>query len=371
MSGLTRAILILGSLLAVQVIVILLLPKEGEATTAKTDDAAVAGREPFSGIDAKAVRGVTVTGGDGKVVDLAATVKKDGDKDITSWALANRDQFAARTADVERILDAAKRIRFSRVISRQPKRYARLNVADGVTHARVVITGEGGKRLADFRVGESKDMNSVHVRVEGDPAVYEASGVSTWDFPTSLSGLVDSGFVDLPADQVVRVKLTGATPADTLDVMKEVPASRPTSAPTESAPTSAPTETKPEPRWITGTLDHLPLDKTKVESWIRGLCRINLGEPIGKARRPEYGFEKPTAAAVITFADGKEVTITIGAERKEEKDYYLTATDKDFVVTVASWNVTDQFQKKLKDLQPPAPGEAPAPAPHDHDHDHR
>jgi hypothetical protein len=378
---LSRVNVILAAVLVVQAIVVFALPKQGAATKTGTKDANVAGRKPFAPIEAKDVRGITITSGEGKTIRLAATVKQEGGQDVTSWAIADRDGFPARTADVEKIIDAAKKIELSRVITRQPKRYARLNVADGVTHARVQITGEGGAPLADFRIGESKDFSSVYVRMEHDDAVYEATGPSTWEFPTTVSGLVDATFVDAPLEQVARVKLTSAT--EMFDIVKEIPPSRPESAPAdtrtsettpasmpESGPATRAAETKPEPKWVVASNPSRVLDKTKVESWIRGLTRINLGEPIGKEKKPEYGFDKPTATATLVFSDGKEIVLTVGAERKEERDYYFTATGKDFVVTIASWNVTDQFQKKLADLEA---GSTPAvPGPDDHEgHDHR
>jgi Domain of unknown function (DUF4340) len=367
MSKLVKANLIMLGLLLVQAIVIVALPKEGASAKAADDDTAVAGRQPYSSVQAKDARAVTITSGDGKVVKLSGGAAKEGDKDVTTWVLANRDGFPARAADVEKIIDAVKKITLSRVITRQEKRYARLKVADGVMHARVQIAGEGGRTLSDFRLGEG-DFNSVHLRIEGDPAVYEATGVSTWEFPVAVSGLVDTSFLDLPADQVVKVRVSHA--AEMFDVVKEAPESRPESQPasrgTDTGPATRGTETKPEPRWVSGGKT---LDKTKVDSWIRALTRVSLGDPIGKEKKPEYGFEKPTATVVLTMADGKETTIVVGAERKEEHDYYLTATGKDFVVTVASWSATDQFQKKLKDLLPGTPS-ATAPGHEDHD-DHR
>jgi hypothetical protein len=364
MSSLTRANLVLLAVLVVQAIVIVALPGEDAGQAAPRDDAGVAGRQPFAAIDSKEVRALTLTSGDGKVLRLEGATPKEGE--AVTWSVASRDGFPARTADVEKIVEAAKKVRFVRVITRQEKRYAKLSVADGVMHARVQVEAAGGRKLADFRIGESKDFSSVHVRLEGDPAVYEAKDVSTWEFPVSVSGLVDTAFLDLPADQVVRVRLAAGSEA--FEILKEVPESRPDSRPVETrgvdtGPATRAAETRPEARWVAAADPATALDKTKVESWIRGLARINLSEPIGKTAKPEYGFDKPTSKATLVFADGKEVTITIGAERKDERDSYMTATGKDFVVTASSWNVTDQFQKKLKDL---AAGGTPAP---DHDHD--
>jgi hypothetical protein len=370
MSKLVKANLIMLGLLLVQVIVLVALPKEGEAADTRKDDAAVAGTQPFGSVKAADARAITITSGEGKTVKLVGTAKKEDGKDVVTWVLADRDGFPARTADVEKIVDALGKIKLTRVMTRQEKRYARLKVSDAAMHARVQVAGEGGKSLADFRLGEG-DFNTIHLRIGSDPAVYEATGVSTWELPVAVGGLVDTGFMDLPADQVVKVSVK--TAEEMYDVVKEVPESRPASRPesqgAETGPTSRGTDTqpqpKPEPKWVSGGKT---LDKTKVDSWIRGLTRFSLSDPVGKEKKPEYGFDKPTSTVTLTMADGKETTIVVGAERQEQHDYYVTATGKDFVVTVAGWNVTDQFQKKQKDLLPGTPS---ATDPGHEGHDHR
>ena len=85
---------------------------------------------------------------------------------------------------------------------------------------------------------------------------------------------------------------------ETFEVVKETPASRPASQPesqSESGPASRGPETKPEPKWVVAGAADQTLDKSKVESWIKGLARVTLSDPIGTEKKPEYGFEKPTA----------------------------------------------------------------------------
>ncbi len=351
-----RTNLFLAGVLVLQIILLIFIPR-GAASTPSTSakDASIAGTKPFSGIDQARVRGITINGEGGKLVKLAAEVKKEGDKDVTNWTVASRDGYPARTDDCNRIVEALKKVTYSRVITRQEKRYAGLNVADGVCRARVTIEGEGGKPLADVYIGDSRDSNGVYVRVAGDPAVYQASGAAAYDFPTSISGLVDSKFLDTPLDQIASIKLINAT--ETYEIRHEKPASVPTE--------TKGTDSKPvEPVWMTVEAKPQTLDKAKVEALARSLGTLYMSEPVSKSIKPEFGFDKPTATAVIRTNDGKETTIKIGAERKDEKDYYAQVSGKDFVVTVGSYNVTDYFQKKLKDL---LPGTTPDDG-HDHDH---
>ncbi len=374
-SSLSRTNLILAAALVVQIVLLFIVSGDDDgAPGATAKDASIAGHKPFSALETKDVREIIIQNDEGRTLRLQSTMTKEGDKETTAWSLADRDSYPAKTPDVERIIEAVKKIALSRVITRQEKRYAGLKVAEGVAKAHVTLKGEGGRTLADLHVGEGRDFNSIHLRMAGDPAVYQASGPATYDFPTTTGGLVDSAFLDVPVDQVARVKLVHG--GDVLEVVKEAPATKPATQPTETAPSTQPAETQPTEtkpaaaRWVTVGEKPEVLDTTKVEAWIRSLGRVSLAEPVGKTRKPEHGFEQPTSVATLATADGKETVITIGAERKEERDYYATATGKDFVVTVASYNVTDYFQKKVKDLLPSGTTE-PGHEGHDHEAEDR
>lgn len=348
----TKTNLALAAALVAQILALLFVGGDSEAPTAKARVDAVAGVKPFAALELKDVAAIVCKKREAAAIRLEKSTVKDGDKETTSWVLADRDRFPAKAVEAEKIVDGLKKLTLSRVLTRHPKRYAGLNVADGASDLKIVVLAADGRTLAEAYVGEARDFNQIHLRKAGDDAVYAASGASTFDFPAEAQSVAETKFMDLDATKIVAFKVTNESGA--YEAVRETPASRPASRPEsgpESGPASAPAEA-PKPYWITRGDAPQKLDDGKVESWLRGLAACSLSEPVGKERKPEHGFDKPAAVVTLTTDDGKTATLTVGAERKEQFDWYVTATGKDHVVTVKSYNVTDWFKKALKDLAP-------------------
>lgn len=320
--------------------------------TRSKDDAAVAGSKPFASLDVKNVTAIACKKRESAGIRLEKETKKDGDKETTSWVIADRDRAPAKASESERLIESLKKITLNRVITRQPKRYAGLNVSDDAADLRVTVYGAGGAVLADVYVGEARDFSSIQLRKAGDDAVYGATGAALYDFGAEAQSVAEQEFLKLDLAKIVGFKVVNET--GTYEAAKETPASQPTSRP-ESQPESAPA-VAPAPYWITKGEKAEKLDLNKVETWLRGVAALNLSEPVGRERKPEYGLDKPTATLVLRTDDGKETTVTIGAERKDQYDWYAAATGVERVVTVKAYNVTDWFKKPLKDLLPTAPG---------------
>lgn len=362
--SLTKTNAILGVLFVVQVILLVTTGGSDAATGAGAKKAeAVAGTKPFSAIKAADVRSLVITTGDGKSISVAGEEVKEGDKTTMKWTLADRDGYPAKGTEIDHIVESLNKATLTRSITNQEKRYAGLKVADAAFDIHVVAKGAEGKVLADFFVGETKDYNAASLRKVGDASVYRTVGLSKYDLPVDPSQFVDTAFMSVPVESVVRVRLQHD--GKTFEIAKEAPASKPASQPTSQPVESQPASKPAEPVWMTVGDKPEMLDKSKVESWIRGIATLAMSEPVGKAQKPEHGFDKPTAVVMLGTADGKQTTVTVGAERKDPGDYFVTATGKDHVVTVRAYNVTDWSKKESKDLLPGKPG-APPDMPEDH-----
>lgn len=334
-------------LLVALVVQVGVLATRGDGTSAtetSLKETGVAGRKPFAELSTDSVREILISGSDKKIHAVRRTTKT-GETATSSWVLADRDDHPAKAAEAEKVIDTLRRATFSRVLSRAAKRHAGLGVGDSNASIRCTLKGDDGKLLADVFLGESRQANSTHFRMAGDDNVYAAADVNTWSFPNDASAWVDASWLDIPTDQVTKVRLTHD--GRVIEIHKDAPASKPESAPAEP----------PAATWtVKEGGDGHPVDASKVEAWIRGLGQLTMADPVGKSRKPEHGFEKPTATATLVTADGKETVILIGAERKPQGDYHATATGRDYVVTLRSWTVNDNFKKKFEDLEPTSEG---------------
>lgn len=348
----TKTNVTLAALFAAQLVVLWIVGATEEAPAARSAaDAAVAGKKPFAALAVDAVASIECKKREAAAIRLEKTTRKEGDQEKTTWSLADRDGAPAQAAKAEELLATLKKIALTRVVTRQPKRYAGLNVADEATDLHVVVKAADGRVLADVRLGEARDYASLHARFAGDDAVYATTGAGLYDFAAEAQSIAETEFLKLDPTKIVGVKVKhdGAD----FEAVRETPASRPAGAESraESGPTSQPA-TPAAPYWITKGATPEKLDSGKMETWLRGVAQLSLSEPVGKERKPEYGFEKPSAVLVLTLDDGREIEVKIGAERKDQYDWYAVASGVDRVVTVKSYNVTDWFKKAVKDLLP-------------------
>lgn len=357
----TKTNIVLAAACVAQIVALLVVGSLSETPLARSkEDAAIAGKKPFATFTADDVFAIECKKREADGMRLEKELKKVGDKDAVSWVIADRDRAPARTANVDELVSTLRKITLSNIVTRQPKRYAGLNVADDAADLRLVAYGKDGKKLADVYLGETKNYTSLNVRFAGDDAVYASSGAGYQDFAAEVQSVAETEFLKLDAAKIVGVKVKHE--GTEFEAVKVVPASRPTapeSGPT-SRPESGPTPPPPAPYWTTKGASPETLDVTKMETWLKGVAQLSLSEPVGRERKPEYGLDRPSATLVLTTDDGKETVIAIGAERKDKYDWYATATGVERVVTVKSYNVTDWFKKAIKDLQPTVGGHSGA-----------
>jgi hypothetical protein len=226
----TKTNVALAGLLVVQTVVLAIVgfSKEAPPTRSK-EDAAVSGRAPFASLDLSKIRAIEAKKRDAEPVRLEKSTTKDGDKEVVSWTIVDRDGHPAKTSEVDRTVEALKKLVYSRVVTRRPTRYAALNVADESADARLKVIGDDGTVLADVFLGESKDYKSMHVRVAGDDAVYAASGAGLYDFAAEAQSLAETKLLDVELEAVVGFSATNET--GTYEAELVVPESAPTSRP--------------------------------------------------------------------------------------------------------------------------------------------
>ena len=283
----SQANLILLGILVVQLIVIVLLPKRGRGV-GRAKRGRRGGRGPAAlRVDRHAAARARVTITSRRRQGREARGRRPRRRATrTSSAGCSRTATGSRRARPTSTRSSTRRGRSgSRASSaRQEKRYARLNVADGVMHARVAGRRRG--RQDASRISASARARTSARCTSASRAIRPSTRRPAFRPGSSrrrVSGLVEN-VVPRPADGPGR---EGEAHVRRRDVRRrEGDAREPARvaarrAQPRAAPASRGPETKPEPK--RAALDPAtrtsPLDKTKVESWIRGLARINLGEP--------------------------------------------------------------------------------------------
>src|SRR5690606_5261205 len=123
-------------------------------------------------------------------------MKKDGD----DWQLA--DGKRADEVAIGRLLEAIPKIESSTVVTRNPERFAELEVDDekGTT----IVAAAGDRELAEFTVGKSA-RGGAHVRV--DDTVYAVRGVFPSVFVREPDQWIEKKLFDVEREDVERIEV--------------------------------------------------------------------------------------------------------------------------------------------------------------------
>jgi hypothetical protein len=254
----------LAGTLVVQIVLIALV------TIGSAPTAAVAPHALFPALASLTPAKVEVEEGKDKSVVLERTA--------SGWALET-DGYPVDASKMNTLLQSLKSLEVRAPVVSSRKYHPALKVSDDTFERRVrVWDAGGGDPKVDLLVGTSPKYGVTHVRAEGQDAVYEAAGLSTYDLRADGNAWVDTAFVNVPFDEVTGIKVRNAKGAFELEK---------NGADWTVAPASAAHGKK--------------LDRTKAEAFIRSVASMRMSEPAGSSTDPSYGLAEPAATVEIAY----------------------------------------------------------------------
>ncbi len=281
-----------------------------------------AGSRPVFGFDADKIVSLKIKakprGKSGKEAQTLQLAKKDG-----GWVVADRDDFPADKDKVQKVLDQLLELKIGGALASNPANHNQLKVGER-DYDRVVTLGTD-KEAKTVIVG-SGPASSVNLRFQGKDEVYRARGMSVWAINDSVSGYVDTKYIEVDKEKLSQAVVSNET--GRLSFAKE------------------------GDKWV---LAELPpgetLDENKVKTFINKLTTLNLQEPVGRQQKAEYGITG--GSEVFLVSDGEEEAVSrryvIGAFR-DEQSLYAKADDNDWVVAVSKWSAEDIRKKGAADF---------------------
>ena len=138
------------------------------------------------------------------------------DREGGAWRARERHGFEADSEKVANLLIALARMTKLEGKTKDPARYARLEVEDpkdaDAASRQVTLIDDAGKQLADVVLGKRQfnmgtQGNNTYVRLAGDPQVWLASG-EVDDSATGVSSWLKKDVIDVASAQVARVTVT-------------------------------------------------------------------------------------------------------------------------------------------------------------------
>lgn len=160
----------------------------------------------------------------GKIGRMVITPKKDSDgriielkKDKDVWEVTDK-KFAADMTAVNHLLDAARNLRLSALISESAD-LVRYDLDE--TRAIGVRVSSGKETLLEFKIGKTAPSgNHTFVMLEGDTRIYQADGSFRNAFDTTVDALRDKRVLTFKEEAIKRITLEKGGVSKVLDAVQ-------------------------------------------------------------------------------------------------------------------------------------------------------
>ena len=317
----TRTHRILTAALALQVVLALavfILPLLTSATGASA---------PLLGaLTAADITGLSVVDADGNSVDLA---KKDG-----AWVVPGADDYPADTSKIEAFLGRVVGIQTNPLVTRTSASHRQLQVAGDDFQRRLILTlGDGSVRT--LFLGTSS-AGGGHIRLDGQDEVYLARGLNSFEAGAQVSSWIDTQYFSIAQDTLTAVKIENAN--GTLEFEKDASGN-----------------------WtMKGLARGEEFNPNNFTTLLTRLSSLSMSRPLGKAAKPEYGLDAPSAVVTVVAGE-KTYTLRVGAKDETDNTYVLGSSESAFIVR-APFFALDDFVNRARGtyLQPTPTPEATA-----------
>jgi Domain of unknown function (DUF4340) len=251
---------------------------------------------------------LTIEGPDGKKVVLQ--------KQAGNWLLPDESGFPADANKVKELFTHLAAVKTGPMVSKTHESRERFKVADDGFERRVTLAA-GDKTLARIYLGDAPSPRQVHLRRDGENAVYDVD-LGTWEFPVDPAAWEDKGVLHLAQQDIRSVEAGGlmlthaAAPATT------------------AADVAKPAAAKPAPGWqaAQGLKKGETLNASAADTLAQRIANLDIGSVLGRADQPEYGLANPQLQLAVTRADGHRIEYRLGRMSKGQ-DYALKSSARD------------------------------------------
>lgn len=261
------------------------------------------------------------------------------EKQAGKWVLASGGGYPALENKVSELLGKLAAVQAGAPVTEKPDHHRALEVGkEGFQRELTVEPGPGGKSLRLY-LGSSAGIKDVHLRVDGENAVYLVKDLSPWDAGTAAADWVATDYFKAERDRIVALTLENAE--GKLELTKG-----------EGGTWS-----------VAGLGEEAKVKQSEVDSLLGTASAVALQEPVGRAVLAQHGLEKPAATLTVEVeektADEKKkdgaparrtrLVLRVGAKQGEA--YYAKSDGSPFVVKVGTWSVEPLLKKKAADLE--------------------
>jgi hypothetical protein len=193
------------------------------------------------------------------------------------WVLPDADNYPLDAAQVESFLAKLASITTSSSVAQTADSHRRLQVAEGDFVRRIDLALEGGRHIVLY-LGSSPSFGAIHVRREGDDAVYLTTGVAVSDASATAGSWVDPVYSSVPQDEIRTVEIANGAGAWTFVKLDD------------------------EMWSLTDLSSGETVDQSAVTALLNRIATLRMTEPVGEQIQANHGFDSPSANVTIRSA---------------------------------------------------------------------
>ncbi len=147
---------------------------------------------------ADALSALSIRGG---ADDVPVALARVGD----AWTVASAHGYPAKATQMDKVLTALGEATLGRPVTENATSHAKLGVDDASAQRILTLTTADGTETTAFLGAAGRD--SVHLRLQGDDAVYAVSGFGVFTFRDDTRGYLPTYAVEAAADTLGRLEL--------------------------------------------------------------------------------------------------------------------------------------------------------------------
>jgi hypothetical protein len=306
-----------------QILIVLLIIQIALAVFLLRPQAAASESGPLlANFEAGNVTALTITDNEDNSIALA----KKGEE----WVLPDGGDYPAKGDAVATLLDSLAAVETDRLVTQTADSHKRLEVAEDGFNRRLAITLADGTTHQVF-VGTPSGANATHIRVDDQPEVYLAGGISPWQIYAQPAEWIDPLYFNIATEEITGLTLENANGTFTF--------------------------TRDGESWTLADLaEGETFSENNFSTLLSQSSAVRMTAPVGTEAQPAYGLAEPAATITVETAD-ETYTLQIGAKDEEDVTYYFKASNSPYYVKIAGFT-GDAFIEKTRDnflLPPPTP----------------
>lgn len=253
----------------------------------------------------------------GRVVQMTVQDSDDNSvrllNDSGIWVLPDAGDYPADAQKINAFLEKLAAVSTSSSVAQSPDSHLRLRVSEQGYERKVDLALEGGGHTVVY-LGSSPNFGAIHIRLEGDTAVYMTTEVGAFDAGATPGAWIDPVYLRVPEEEVRAVTIDNSSGEWTLVKVDEGTWS------------------------LTDLSSDEMVDQAQVTSLLSRVSVVRMTEPVADQLSPAFGFDSPSAEITIRTAEDTR-RIRVGTLDSEGEAYYVKADQSPYIVKVSAANL--------------------------------